>query len=71
MDQFCYLCFVSVMLACNSLQPCDHLLALLYVMFLSHSHVVSWVDDPELCLLSYFNQKAYKGQLIFIATLCT
>ena len=49
MDQFCYLCFMSVMLSCLSLQPCGHFLgkgqpygSLVCGVFLCFWHFPMW-----------------------------
>ena len=70
MDPFCYLCFVSVMLSCLFIaamwSPAGKgltswlLCVRCFLVFLSHSHVVSWVRCylvvliPDLSLLPYF-----------------
>ena len=56
-DLFCYLCFVSVMLSCMSLQPCGHLLgkgwslsSLVCDVFLCYSHFPMWCPGSGLVL---------------------
>ena len=76
MDPFCYLCFVSVMLSCNSLQPCDHLLrkglplgSLVCNVFVSFPCGVLGQVIPDLCILPYFNKK-HIGVDLFSLQLC-
>ena len=43
MDHFCYLCFVFVMLSCLFIAARANLLRVMFLVFLSLTHAVSWV----------------------------